>query len=205
MPDQATLSLQSPSTLALILANLVPLLGVLFWHWAVAEIMLLFWAESAIIGVLNLAKMVRVGGMAVVALGPFFVVHYGGFMAGHLVFIYALFMEPLPAYSSPEEIPFVLLKLWPALLALGISHTLSFVLNFLGRQEYRNMQLNQQMTQPYKRIVVMHLTLLLGGFLSMVLASPLPALILMLGMKLLVDIRAHLAEHRALTPSESGP
>jgi hypothetical protein len=50
------------------------------------------------------------------------------------------------------------------------------------------------MSEPYKRIIVMHLTIIFGGFLVMMLDNKLPALVLMIVLKVGVDLRAHLGE-----------
>ena len=73
--------------LALVAANLVPLAGALFLGWDLAAIMLLYWAESAIIGFFNLCKMLVIGGWGAAFIGVFFIVHFGGFLAGHFIFI----------------------------------------------------------------------------------------------------------------------
>lgn len=46
------------SSLVLILANLIPLAGVFLFQWDLLAILLLYWAESVIIGVLNVVRMV---------------------------------------------------------------------------------------------------------------------------------------------------
>ena len=89
--ERGQLHWYSVSGLALIAANLIPLAGVLIAGWDIAEIMLLFWGESAIVGYYNLLKMGKVGGWSLLFYGPFFVGHYGAFMVVHLLFIYALF------------------------------------------------------------------------------------------------------------------
>ena len=81
----------SLSSMTLVLANLIPLFGVWLAGWDITQIMLLFWAESAIIGYYNLCKMWKVGRWSLLFYGPFFAGHYGAFMAVHLLFIYALF------------------------------------------------------------------------------------------------------------------
>ena len=42
---------------SLILANLIPLVGVLWFDWSVLEILLLYWTESVTIGVINVLRM----------------------------------------------------------------------------------------------------------------------------------------------------
>ena len=46
------------SALALLLANLVPLAGVLFWQWSVSSVIVLYWFENIVIGVVNVARLV---------------------------------------------------------------------------------------------------------------------------------------------------
>ena len=48
------------SLLALLVANLVPLIGVLFFAWDLVLVLALFWIENIIIGVFNLLKMLLV-------------------------------------------------------------------------------------------------------------------------------------------------
>lgn len=64
------LTFTSPSTLALIFANLVPLAGAAFLGWDMGNIMILYWAESAIIGVFNLLKMTVIAKWAVLFAAP---------------------------------------------------------------------------------------------------------------------------------------
>jgi hypothetical protein len=52
------------------------------------------------------------------------------------------------------------------------------------------------MAEPYKRIIVMHVTIIFGGWLILLLKSPVPALILLIALKTAVDLRAHRHEHR---------
>lgn len=46
-----------PSIWVLIVANLVPLAGVFFWDWSIFEVVLLYWMENVIIGIINILKM----------------------------------------------------------------------------------------------------------------------------------------------------
>ena len=190
----------SATVLALVAANLVPLAGALFLGWDLAAIMLLYWAESAIIGFFNLCKMLVIGGWGAAFIGVFFIVHFGGFMAGHFIFISALFIENTSEAQSgsvdARGVIEMFRPLWPALLALCLSHGYSFVANFLGRGEYKNKKLNKQMSEPYGRIILMHLVIIFGGALSMSVGEATPALVMLIVAKIAVDVRAHLREHR---------
>ncbi len=186
------------SMLALLGANLVPLVGVLLLGWDLGALMVLFWAESGIIGFYNLCKMAVVQGWLVLFTGLFFLGHFGGFMSIHFLFIYEIFVKKADGTAaSLAEVGQYFYPLWPALLALLLSHGLSFFVNFLGRQEYRNKSAREQMQEPYGRVVIMHLTVIFGGGMAMVLGSPVPALLLLVVLKILADIRAHRKQRRA--------
>lgn len=185
----------SLSVWALIAANLIPVAGVLFAGWETWQLLLLFWAESAVIGLFNILKMLRIGGLRALFLAMFFTVHYGGFMAGHLLFIYSLFGSQDGAAPSLTPLLGDFLDMAPALMAFLISHGISFFRNFLGAEEYRDRSLNRQMAAPYKRIILMHVSIIFGGFLAESLDSALPALLLLIALKLAVDLWAHRKSH----------
>ncbi len=57
------------------------------------------------------------------------------------------------------------------------------------------MTLNEQMAEPYQRVVIMHVTLIIGGALRLLLNAPLAALILLILLKIVVDLKAHQKQH----------
>ena len=185
----------SVSSVALIAANLAPVGGVLFFAWTIEDVLLLYWAESAVIGIYNLARMWVIGRWKILLLGPFFLVHYSGFMAGHLFFIYALVVSSSDVSVSASGILDHLLLLSPALIALLISHGVSFFFNFLGEKEYETTSLSEQLNAPYRRIVVMHITIMLGSLLVMAMDNKLLFVVSMMALKVGLDLRAHLGEH----------
>lgn len=192
----------SLAALALILANLLPVPGVLLFGWQIGEIFLLYWAESAIIGFFALARMVVVGRWAALFFGPFFCGVFGAFMTAHLLFVLGLITGfGTNAARADTSILAELTALWPALLGLFISHGISFRRNFLGRGEYAFTDIRRQMTAPYGRIAVMQVTIILGGMAAMTLGNPLPSLLLLIGLKTAVDLRAHLRHHRRAVPA----
>lgn len=196
-----------PTATALLLANLVPLVGVLFFEWNVFVVVFLFWLENVIVGVFNVLRMLWVerGAETVPAAKfvsiPFFIVHYGMFTAGHGVFVFALFGGAMAAsgglFPSGAAIVEVITEhgLWVAVGALALSHAFSFVRNYVAEQEYRRVTLQQLMMQPYGRVVVLHLTIIGGGFLVALLGAPVFGLVLLVVLKVGMDVSAHLKEH----------
>jgi len=209
LPWQAD-ALRQPSVLVLLLSNAVPLVGVLFLQWDQALLLLLYWLESAIIGFYSLLKLWGVGGapekplfdsgllrkvgqVAVVivkVLGTaFFLFHFGMFMAVHLLFILA-FLPEAPNWNE------LYLNLGVGLVGMLISHGLSYKWNYVDKREYVHADGGDFMGGPYGRVIVMQFAIILGVFLN------LPAVILVLG-KTVLDLNAHLAEHRRLAAKSS--
>jgi hypothetical protein len=210
---------------SLLAANTVPLWGVFFLGWDTFLIVLLYWAENLIIGFYNILKIAFVkmphlrGHLAKLFVIPFFIIHYGGFVGVHGLFILFLFGKsrnlPLPVGNTwPCFLVFVQLllgvirQMWiimpdGMLLPLAIflaSHGVSFVHNFLIKGEYAHTNPEKLMSQPYSRIVVMHIAIIAGAFLAAAFKSPLPILIVLIALKTVLDIKLHLREHKLPFP-----
>lgn len=185
----------TPSTFALIIANLVPVAGAVFWGWKLSDVMVIYWAESAVIGFFNLCKIAVIGRWAALLAGPFFVGHFGAFMAVHFLFLYTIFVEgangTVSSGAKLSDVAMLFIGLWPALLALLLSHGFSFFNNFMGNREYAGRTVSQQMHEPYGRIIFMHMVLIIGGGLTLVLGGATPVLLGVIALKVLFDIRAH--------------
>ena len=195
----------TPSLVALLVANALPIVGVLFLGWSVFPLVLLYWLENVIVGGFNVAKMLLAhprepaywaGKLFII---PFFVVHFGMFTYIHGVLLVAL-LGPKSAQ------PFDLLTTVPpaisanhlgwAVTTLILSHGLSFYWNYIQNGEYQRASLNALMGQPYGRVIVLHMTVLFGGWIVMTLGSPLVALALLVVLKTAADLRAHKAERK---------
>ncbi len=191
-------TLTSVSTLALIVANLVPVSGAIFLGWNLGDVMVLYWAESAVIGFFNLCKIVVIARWMALLAGPFFVGHFGGFMSIHFLFVYSFFVKGIHGDTGTEdqlrEVAQLFINLWPALAGLFISHAYSFYRNFLGRKEYRGRTMKKQMSEPYSRIIFMHLVLIFGGGLTMFLGQLTPVLLIVIALKIYFDVKAHLKQ-----------
>ncbi|MBU2501887.1 hypothetical protein KJ682_11220 [bacterium] len=199
-----------PSSLTLVLANTVPLFGVLLLGWEVFPLLFLFWAEGVVIGAFHVLKMLAARPtewghwFMKVILVPFFFVHYGMFAAGHVTFLIQLFGGE--GYSDPgfPPDPAVLLGIierhhlvWPV-AAFVVSHGVSFFINYLGKGEFRRMVPVVMFMAPYARVVVMHLTLFAGGFLMMRAGDPTGGLVALVVLKTILDLGAHLRERRKM-------
>jgi len=240
----------------LIVANLAPLAGVLFGDWDVFEVVLIYWMENVIIGIINILKMavcspdlksfdfktkaLKAANLASAQdkihhqpliekaldssekmenigcfvnhgmkffLIPFFTFHYGLFCLVHGIFVFALLSEDGPfgknggagphAGEFPDLVGAVISHggSWAA-LALLVSHLFSFVSNYLRKGEYKRTIVLFLMIAPYGRIVVLHVTILLGAFAIMALGSPLLLILLLIAGKILLDLKLHIRAHQ---------
>ena len=141
--------------------------------------------------------MWKVGRWSLLFFGPFFVGHYGAFMAVHLLFIYALFGGEMAgnAEISTTQVFSDMQALWPALLGLLISHGISYYINFVKSNKSDGRTMALQMQEPYRRVMIMHMTLIFGGFLALALGTSIGALMLLLVLKIVADLRGHLSQH----------
>ena len=199
------------STAFLVVANLIPVIGVLFWGWDAFYLMMLFWCENVIIGFFGVLKALISG--AGVFTSAFFAVHYGGFMFGHLMVLLALFANPAERGLADAPMPEIVLDaiqnrvtLLP-IVALFISHAWSFATNFLQTDERHNLSGAQAMAAPYRRMVITHIALLAGGFALESLGQPVAGLMVLVAMKIVLDVVFHRKEHASsrATLSEAKP
>lgn len=189
-----------PSSIALVFANLVPLAGVFLLDWKVFDILMLYWAENVVIGVVNVLRMAVCRSGAKGFLIPFFVVHYGMFCYGHLLAVTSIFSETgggAAAWQYLLGMPIAdawKSALWMAIAAIMASHLFSFFGNFVASGEYRRTTVRALMKRPYGRIIVLHVAVIIGAALIQWLGSPVMMLVVLVAAKIALDLRLHLAE-----------
>jgi hypothetical protein len=202
-----------PSVLWLILANLGPLFGVFFLHWQVFPILLLFWIENVMVGLFNALKMLLATPkvisiwLAKLFIIPFFCVHYGLFTLVHGVFVFGFFggyFGELDGFPNADSVFQVIadFQLGWAVLALFLSHLVSFVINYVGKGEYKQSKLMELMFQPYSRVVILHVTIIIGAFLAVLAKAPASVLVILILLKIFIDVKTHLREHKKYAARE---
>lgn len=139
----------------------------------------------------------------------FFCVHYGLFWVVHGVFVLIVvpaftgdLISPIDGAGGTVPIPLAgrdLRVLALGAVGLSISHGVSFWTNYIGRREYLTLSPTQVMAQPYGRLVILHLTILLGAFVSIFLGTPVGSLLVLVVLKTALDLAFHLRQHRPTT------
>lgn len=195
------------SLVFLVLANLVPLLGVLIWDWKIIPIMLVFWLENIIVGIFFILRILTAGVGGNQQIPPayrlvgalFFTIHFGIFTFIHGMFVFLLFGESTEHGTSVDlgDVMSVITEyhLQWAIAALLISHGVSYLSNYLLGGESRNTSIISLMSRPYLRVAILHLTIIFGGFAVVILNQPMIGLIVLIVVKMSIDIWAHLIEH----------
>jgi len=180
--------------------------GVLVLGWSPFVVMMLFWFENVVIGVLNVVRILvagaRLGGAVglagAIAVSAFFIVHYGLFTAVHGLFVVMLFGGAelgRDAMDGGLSAPlFAMLHYlfaerdgWLAALAIVLLH-LNGLVQWLTRTRELPPALNDLMSSPYGRILILHVTLIASGFLIQALKAPVAGALLLVGLKLAHDL-----------------
>ncbi|MRX27239.1 DUF6498-containing protein [Kangiella sp. HZ709] len=189
--------------LILLLAlNLIPLIGVILWQWDIFIVIWLFWLENAVIGAFNCLKILASKGgdqlsvtpkswRSNIGLAVFFVFHYGFFTSAHAMIILEIFSKSFDGepwdiwhwtWSWLQSIDGTLWLAVLAMVAYWLFDTIQFYLH-----ESSNKQPSKQMVEPYSRIIIAHVVLLLGAIFVVKFGFELAVIILLVLIKMLVN------------------
>lgn len=182
---------------SLVGANLLPLVGVMYWGWSLSVLIVIYWLENLIIGVFNIPKIALSIGTAREKIGTiaFFTFHYGMFWLGHGLFLLVVLMpairkNPIVGTREVDSVFNASVKL--TLLSLFGSHLISFLFNFMRQHKTSKIPAGAQMFMPYGRVFLLHILILVGAYLASESGSSITVLILFVSMKLVVDVIAHI-------------
>ena len=186
--------------ITIIVSNLVPVFGILFLHWSMGSVMVLYWVENVMVGFFTILKMIfadsQAGNwLARLGLILFFCVHFGGFCVVHLLFIVMLFLASSQHFLDVQAISWDLLNmlagLWLPILAMFISYSVYFYHHYLGDGIYQRVTLTTLMVEPYPRIIPMHFGLIIGGFFILAIGSPIVIVLLLVALKTGAEVMAY--------------
>ncbi len=198
-PNQLARTYRDPVALAILAVDLFPVYAVFAFGWDATPLVFLYWLENLVIGAFALARMIAtsmkehiIGLTGMLFLGPFFFFHYGMFCFVHGQFLNSFaqsgslapetgFLGPVglveSALSSGAHLPLFL----GCIIALQL---FLFIRDYLMRGQYLSTTMQQEMTAPYGRIIVLHIALFIGMAAMIALGQP------MLGILALILLRA---------------
>jgi hypothetical protein len=195
-----------PSNWILIASNFSVIFFAFIDNLTATEVMWMYWIQSVIIGIFNFIRILSLKDFLTVGLklngkevGPtkatkissaiFFFFHYGFF---HL--IYAIFISSFPLILNESKPSGNFFLLFPALVFF-INYGIEFYKEqTLPGEEKPN--LGALMFLPYVRIIPMHLTIILGGFITaagsmLKMNTSYVVIFVLMGIKTFVDLITH--------------
>jgi heme/copper-type cytochrome/quinol oxidase subunit 2 len=155
----------------LLLSNVPPLIGLLFYGWGIKEGVLLYWLETIVIGLFSILKTsiakaspdaidwLSKYGKTVLLLYKLFITFLvtilvgayalvTGVVVGFMMFLIDYGFHEFPEGITPPEYLYSQIstrKIWIALAIICLSHAVSFLVNFIIRKEYRKNQDREQL------------------------------------------------------------
>lgn len=195
-------ALSKPIVLIGLAVDLFPIVGVLVFGWNAVPLVMLYWMENIIAGVLTVPRIFISGAsygvaglVAGVFLSVFFVFHYGLFCAVHGTFLMA-FIAMGEGTLGTE--PPIMMDVW-AMFQFGLTsgtHVAWFVYaiiafqllvlisDFVIKGEWKTSNPMAEMFAPYGRIIVLHIAIFAGAGALFLLGQP------MIGVLALIAFRA---------------
>jgi hypothetical protein len=200
---------RQPATVITLIANLVPLVGVLAWGWDAFLLLTLYWMETVIVAVRTILQVAISGDgrparpSSRIGLALFFTFHAGMFIGVHFLFLWLMFSGDWPRRTGGVleffRVALVEEGLWVPLLIMALAQTVPLLetplLNLLARRQGRAPQPaaaplshGEIVTGLYARIIVMQFAIILGAWVAIALGSIGPLILLILA-KIFIEIR----------------
>ena len=218
-------TLWSPSSIALLIANLIPVYGVLFQDWELFPLIFTYWIENVLIGSINILRLLLVYPASLIfwllklLIVPFFyIMVFALFNFGYFYVIVAIF-EKDKYFQWHEyvlwqdsmldligQIPDGIIHygILPAVVMFSISHLFSLVYNDYIRGETRNPKWLKLLFRPYARIFIVHTTVIITGIIIAFMEQPFYGLLIVVILKTITDLFVHIREHKQSEPLLDG-
>lgn len=177
----------------IILLNLIPLYAAYKWGWNVFELIFIYWIENIIIGVIHFIRLSLIQ-LSYIPFALFFIFNYGVFCALHGTFLLLVFGEEVIKVSDHKGYENFVIYLIEyhhieyAVMSLILLHIYDWLKATyhlgLGKKS-----LHGGLMTPYRRIMILQVTLIFGVFLTLALNQPLFGLITLVFLKIGFDIK----------------
>jgi hypothetical protein len=208
---------RNPAAVIGLAADLAPIIAILFWGWGAAALIMLYWIENVVIGVYVVPRMIfaNIGrhgpwGLLGSLFGvPFFIFHYGMFCAVHGMLLLTMFHSAEQVMVSPDMLVMIQRLFLGSLsfaqnmnwivLVVAVAHGAVFIHDFLLKGGWKETTSDQEMTAPYGRIIILHLSIFFLGGALILLGDP------AIGALLLVLARAAWGLHANMQPKQKIP
>ena len=189
-------TIANPAALAGLLVDLAPIVGVVFWQWSAATLVLLYWIEKLIIGAVTIGRiaLASVGNKGPIAIPgvaftcTFFVFHYGIFWLAHGGLVLEFFgggsswpasMDLLKAGSAmlATALQFGDNMVWVVAI-MAVWHVAQFA-SYVREGGWKGADPNIEMLRPYGRVVALHIAVFSAGAALSATGNPAIGLVLL--------------------------
>jgi hypothetical protein len=184
---------RDPTAVLLVVANIVPVVDLVRRGEPMGAILVIYWMQLVIIGLWNIPKLIIVARWLALVAVPGFALMYGmvlgifGFIAGGLLddqmqgTAWQKDFSPWN-YSLPAIVFFVV-------------HGASFFMNYVGRREWNEHDVQRQMMVPMFRVMPMWVAATVGAVFGSFFNNAAIAAAFVIPVKVLFDVRGHMVEH----------
>jgi hypothetical protein len=196
-------ALSHPLVLLGFVVDLLPIYGVIAWGWNAVPLVMIYWMENVVAGVMTIPCIVISGGtfggfglLAGGALSLFFMFHYGLFCAVHGTFliVFASFSlsGPDPIGNAPMMDIIGMFRFafdsglhvdW-MIYIIAAFQVIVFLVEFIFKGEWKTTNPMAEMFAPYGRIIILHFGIFAGAGALFLLGQP------MIGVLALIVFRA---------------
>lgn len=193
-------SIFDTSLWVIVLGNILTIIMAVSQNWEVGQIMWVYWAQSVIIGIINVHRILSLKeftteGMkqngnsvpetqeAKRGVAWFFAFHYGFFHFIYMIFLFGLF--PIHQISTDELIMLLLI-----IFGFFSAHGFSYRYNINRDFKHKKPNLGAIMFYPYLRILPMHLAIIFGSMMTSMIS-----LVFFMILKTAADAGTHMVEH----------
>lgn len=183
----------------IVVSGLVPLLGLIFWGWDWRQVVVFYWLGNISGGIMVIIDMIRakdyrLAGADTTELGRtilmaskvgslvFFTMHYGIFTLVHGVFVFLL----VSGGMSQGVVGSSSLGLGGIILAWLVPTIVTVVVRIL--RPAPRLSFSQITTGVYKRIIVLHSSIIFGAMAISQLQLPSAAAFVLIGMTVAVEL-----------------
>jgi hypothetical protein len=200
---------KSSITYQILLANLLPVFGIIFFNWDAYFIIGAYFLESIVIGLINVVKIYFTSRFAKVSdeysgkayfIIPFFIAHYGFFVFVQITILSGILssagsdFDYHSTHFFPNFIDFFSACFQHGgkflLISLLLTHLYDLIIRFIRPKHYYTIVPSQQMFEPYMRIFVQQFLVILGSVAILVFNSGIALVILLVIFKTTADIIA---------------
>ena len=170
------------SVIVIIGANLMPVIGVLFFRWNANNIIILYWIETLVIGFYTLLKVIfsRAPGAKKALVIPLFCVFYCVLWNFQGCFVFS-YLVPNLFETCKWQSPYTGIGWF--IFGLFISHGVSFTQSYWIRKEYLFTPPERLVFQPVPRVVLFLVILMMSSSVITKTGSTMASFIVLIALK----------------------